>query len=307
MTAWFEVNMERRDFTIAHSGLTFHVTEWGPGTEFPIVMLHGIRGFGETFSGVAQALQPNYRVIAFDQRGRGDSDWDPKRDYYTDTYVADLAAVVDHLGLQQFDLLGHSMGGINAIVYASLYPDRVRKLVIEDAGPGAFESSPGAQRIRQELANTPDGFESWEAASAFMRALRPTITEEACQQRLRSMLKPTPEGRWTWRYDNAGIAATRLQPDAARVVDLRPHVARIACETLLLRGHKTDYLQAEMAQAMQALNPRITCQEIAGAGHYIHDDQPAEFNEAVRNFLTSPQTFPAPVANLKQQGSRHVE
>lgn len=298
--------MERRDFTISHSGLSFHVTEWGPSTGFPVVMLHGIRGYGETFSGVAQALQPSCRVIAYDQRGRGDSDWDPKRDYYTDTYVADLAAVVNHLGLQKFDLLGHSMGGINAIVYASLYPERVRKLVIEDAGPGAFESSPGAQRIRQELANTPDGFASWEAASAFMRALRPTITEEACQQRLKSMLKPTTEGGWTWRYDHGGIATTRLQPDTARVVDLSPHVARIACETLLLRGDKTDYLQAEMAQAMQKLNPNIAFHEIAGAGHYIHDDQPAAFNDAIRNFLGAPQTSPASTANLKNQGPLHA-
>jgi esterase len=307
MTAWFDVNMDRQNFTIAHSGLTFHVTEWGPGKGFPVVMLHGIRGYGETFSGVAQALQPSCRVIAYDQRGRGDSDWDPKRDYYTDTYVADLAAIVDHLGIQQFDLLGHSMGGINAIVYASLHPARVRKLVIEDAGPGAFESSPGAERIRQELANTPDGFSSWEAASTFMRALRPTITEEARQKRLKSMLKATPEGGLTWRYDHAGIAATRLHPNATRLVDLRPHVARIACDTLLLRGDKTDYLQAAMAQAMQALNPRIACQEIAGAGHYIHDDQPEAFNSAVRNFLGSPQTSPASVADLKTQGHPHAE
>ncbi len=298
--------MERRDFTIAHTGLTFHVTEWGPSSGFPVVMLHGIRGFGETFCGVAQALQPHCRVIAYDQRGRGDSDWDPKRDYYTDTYVADLAAIVDHLKLQQFDLLGHSMGGINAIVYASLYPERVRKLVIEDAGPGAFESSPGAQRIRQELATTPDGFSSWEAASTFMRALRPTVTEEARQQRLKSMLKPTPEGVWTWRYDHAGIAATRLHPDATRVVDLRPHVAQIACDTLLLRGDKTDYLQSEMAQAMQALNARIVCREIAGAGHYIHDDQPRAFNQAVCNFLMAPQTSPVTAANLRNQGHPHA-
>lgn len=277
--------MEQRDFTLSHDGLRFHVTEWGPDAGRPVVMLHGIRGFGATFSGVAQALQPDVRVIAFDQRGRGESDWDPQRRYFTDTYVSDLAAIVDALALPRFDLLGHSMGGINAIVYASRHPERVRKLVIEDAGPGAFESSPGAARIRQELASTPEGFGSWEAASAFMRELRPSVTEDARQQRLHSMLKPVAGGGFTWRYDHAGIAATRLHPDPAHVVDLRPHVAAIACDTLLLRGGRTDYLQPAMAQAMCELNPRIQCLEIAGAGHYIHDDQPAAFNEAVRQFL----------------------
>lgn len=277
--------MERRDYTLTHAGLKFHVTEWGPIAAKPVVMMHGIRGYGETFSGVALALQPSYRVIAFDQRGRGQTDWDVDRNYYTDTYVSDLGAIVNALGLKKFDLLGHSMGGINAIVYASQNPDRVSKLVIEDAGPGAFETSPGASRIRQELENTPAWFDSWDTASAFMRNLRPTVTEEARQQRLQSMLKPASEGGYTWRYDHAGIVATRLNPDPNRVVDLRPHVAAIGCETLLVRGSKTDYLQPEMANLMCGLNPRITCKEISDAGHYVHDDQPSAFNTAVCQFL----------------------
>lgn len=277
--------MERRDYTLLHAGLNFHVTEWGPNTGKPIVMMHGIRGYGETFLAVAEALQPDYRVIAFDQRGRGQTDWDLNRNYYTETYVSDLGAIVDALGLGKFDLLGHSMGGINAIVYASQHPDRVRKLVIEDAGPGAFETSPGAIRIRQELQTTPASFESWNAASAFMRALRPTVTEEARQQRLQSMLKPATGGGYTWRYDHAGIVATRLHPDPIRVVDLRPHVSAITCATLLLRGSKTDYLQPEMANVMCDLNAHITCKEISDAGHYVHDDQPVAFNTAVRQFL----------------------
>lgn len=281
--------MDRRDFTVGHTGLNFHVTEWGSPAASPVVMLHGIRGFGETFAGVAEALQPGFRVITFDQRGRGETDWDPSRNYYTDTYVEDVAAITAALGLARFDLLGHSMGGINAIVFASLHPDRVRRLVIEDAGPGAFESSPGATRIRAELVSTPARFESWELASEFMHGLRPTVTEEARQQRLKSMLKALPDGSFTWRYDHAGIAATRLDPDPARLIDLRSHVEALACETLLLRGSETDYLQTEMAETMCRLNPRIVVHEIPGAGHYVHDDQPERFNRAVRDFLMAPE------------------
>jgi pimeloyl-ACP methyl ester carboxylesterase len=251
----------------------------------PVLMLHGIRGYGETFAGVAQALQPERRVIAFDQRGRGRSDWDPQRRYHTEAYVADLAAVADQLGLEHFELLGHSMGGISAIVFASRHPQRVRRLVVEDAGPGAFEHSPGAARIVRELAQTPPGFDDWEAASAYMRALRPSVTEAARQQRLREMLRPRQGGGHTWQYDLAGIAATRLNPDPARVVDLAPHVRALACPTLVVRGGRSDYLQPAMAQAMADANPHVRWVEIADAGHYVHDDQPEAFHRVVRSFL----------------------
>lgn len=281
--------MERRDHTLALSGLNFHLTEWGSASGWPVVMLHGIRGYAETFARAAAALQPGFRVIAFDQRGRGGTDWDPAHNYYADAYVADLEGIVRALGLASFDLLGHSMGGINAIVYAARHPRQVRRLVIEDAGPGAFDASEGATRIRRELATTPERFESWEAASDFMRTLRPTVTEEARQQRLQKMLKPLPQGGYTWRYDHAGIAATRLHPDPARAIDLEASVRAIACETLVLRGARSDYLQPSMVERMRALNPRIAALEIPDAGHYIHDDQPLLFERAVVQFLKQDQ------------------
>jgi esterase len=192
---------------------------------------------------------------------------------------------VDALGLERFDLLGHSMGGINAIVYAARFPARVSRLLVEDAGPGAFEASPGAIRIRRELATTPSHFATWDDARDFMRALRPSVTEEAREQRLKSMLRPTSGGGFTWQYDHMGIAATRLNPDPARVVDLRPPVAELACETLVVRGGNSDYLQPEMVEDMQRLNPRIRSAVVLDAGHYIHDDQPALFHRLARDFL----------------------
>ena len=137
----------------------------------------------------------------------------------------------------------------------------------------------------RELAQTPPGFDDWEAASAYMRALRPSVTEAARQQRLREMLRPREGGGLTWQYDLAGIAATRLNPDPARVVDLAPHVRALACPTLVVRGGRSDYLQPAMAQAMAEANPHVRWIEIADAGHYVHDDQPEVFHRVVRAFL----------------------
>lgn len=280
--------MEQRTLLVTAGGVRLQVTDWGPSAGKPILMLHGIRGYAQTFAGLALALQPEARILAFDQRGRGNSDWDPQRNYYVDTYVKDMVAVVDALGLDQFGLLGHSMGGINAIVYAARFPEKVSRLVIEDAGPGAFEASPGSVRIRRELTTTPSHFASWDDATAFMRQLRPSVSEQAREQRLQSMLRPAEIGGFTWRYDHVGIAATRLNPDPSRVVDLSQYVKDIACETLVVRGAKSDYLQDAMVEAMCAANPHIHGAVVPDAGHYIHDDQPAHFNALVRQFFLPP-------------------
>lgn len=277
--------MQRRDTDIAVNGMSLRLTEWGHGEGRPLFMLHGIRGYAETFAGVAQALQPDFRVLAYDQRGRGASSWDPGRNYYTDAYVDDLAGVADALRVDSFDLLGHSMGGIAAIVFAARYPARVRRLIVEDAGPAAFEGSAGAARIQRELRETPQSFTDLTAARAYLRALRPSVTEAAREERLRHMLKEDGAGGWTWRHDHAGIAATRLNPDPARVVDLWPQVAALACPTLVVRGGRSDYLQAQTAREMAARNPNVEWIEIEGAGHYIHDDCPAAFAQAVGGFL----------------------
>lgn len=275
----------RRDYALQVQGLTLHVTDWGDPDARPVFMLHGIRGYAETFGAVAEALQPQFRVIAFDQRGRGRSDWDPEWSYYTDTYVADLEGIRAALGLERFDLLGHSMGGITALVYAAAHPTRVNCMVIEDAGPRAFEDSQGAQRIRRELEAEPESFPDLETASVYMRNLRPTVTEAARQNRLLAMLKPLPNGGFTWRHDHAGIAATRLSPDPTRIPDLVSAVRLVQCPTLVLRGGRSDYLQIEMAQDMVRLNPRIQWREIPDAGHYVHDDQPEAFCRVVHEFL----------------------
>lgn len=275
-----------RTYKLPVNGLRLNVVEWGDPLASPVVLLHGLREAAWTFRTVAQALRHRHRVIAIDQRGRGASDWDPTCNYYTDAYVGDLLGVVDAIGLAAFDLLGHSMGGAVAIVFAATHPDRVRRLVIEDAGPGAFESSPTAVRLREQLSSAPISFASSDAALTYLRGMKRGQSEEQLRERLQGMLVPAhADDSWTWRHDHAGIARVRLAPDPARAVDLRRHVQALRCPTLLLRGGESDYLLADTARSMLACNPRIACEELAGAGHYVHEDAPQAYIAAVSRFL----------------------
>lgn len=274
-----------KDGWVGSDGLRLHYVSWGRDDAPAVVMLHGLRSYARTWEPVADALADRYRVVALDQRGRGLSDWDPRRDYYAAAYVRDLDALVRALDLRRFVLAGHSMGGANAFVYAASNPDRLAGLVIEDMGPGASAGSQGAERIKRELQDTPDAFASWDDARAFWRHQRPNIAESALDSRVAHSLKEDAHGRIVWRHDAAGIAAARLAATPEQLVHLWPLVLNLHVPTLLLRGGASDFLSAEVAAEMAAANAGIERIDLPGATHYVHDDQPDAFNRALRAWL----------------------
>ncbi|WP_321781857.1 alpha/beta hydrolase [Burkholderia pyrrocinia] len=274
-----------KDGWVDNDGLRLHYVSWGRDDAPAVVMLHGLRSYAHTWEPVADALVDRYRVVALDQRGRGWSDWDPQRDYHAAAYVRDLDALVRALGLQRFVLVGHSMGGANAFVYAAAKPERLAGLVIEDMGPGASAGSQGSERIKRELKETPDAFASWDDARAFWRRQRPNIAESALDSRIAHSLKEDTQGRIVWRHDAEGIAAARLAATPEQLVHLWPLVLNLHVPTLLLRGGESDFLSEAVAAEMAAANRGIDRIDIPGATHYVHDDQPAAFNHALRTWL----------------------
>lgn len=266
------------------NGLRLLCRQWG--CDGPaIVLLHGLRGFSGTWRALAASLSQQYRLIALDQRGRGDSDWDPGRNYYTDAYLADLEAVVDRLALDRFVLLGHSMGGTTSYVYASRHPERLAGLIIEDIAPGASVSGPGAQRVVAEMSALPESFASWDDARAYWRRQRATVGTEAIEQRVAESLRTAVDGTITWRYDARGISHTRVNPDPSRIVDLWPIVLQLQVPTLIIRGERSDFCPEPAVAEMCRRNARIASVTVPSASHYVHDDAPALFAQHVSDFL----------------------
>jgi pimeloyl-ACP methyl ester carboxylesterase len=276
---------ERTEF-VESGGLKLLCRHWGRLGDPVIVLLHGLRGFSGTWRALAATLSRQYHLIAFDQRGRGESDWDPGCNYYTDAYLADLEAVVEHYALQRFMLIGHSMGGTTSYVYARNHARRVLGLIIEDIAPGASIKGPGAQRIVAEMAAMPESFGSWQEARNYWRSQRATLSDAAIEQRLAESLRAAPDGRIVWRYDARGISRTRINPDPARVVDLWPVVLALEVPTLIIRGGRSDFCALETVNEMCRRNARIASVTIPDASHYVHDDAPAAFGKYVSDFLS---------------------
>ncbi|MDE2302674.1 MAG: alpha/beta fold hydrolase [Sphingomonadales bacterium] len=275
---------ERVSF-IDGAGLRLRVREWGPVDAPALVALHGLRGFSGTWRALAAALGDGWRIIALDQRGRGESDWDPQANYYTDAYLADLEALVAALALERFVLLGHSMGGTTAYAYAARHPARLEALIIEDIAPGSSISGAGAERIKAEMAALPLSFANWAEARAYWRQARPRVSPAALEQRLWESLRARADGRIGWRYDAEGISTTRLNPDPARVVDLWPVVEALRVPTYVIRGGQSDFCALATVLEMALRNPRIVYASVDGASHYVHDDKVEQFNALVAGFL----------------------
>ena len=126
---------EPQDKFVTANGMRFHYLEWGNRDNPPMLLLHGFAQTCHSWDFVALGFSDDYRVIVLDQRGHGDSDWAPDGDYSPETQQKDISAVVDELGLDNFVLMGLSMGGRNSFTYAANNPGKVRALVIVDAAP----------------------------------------------------------------------------------------------------------------------------------------------------------------------------
>jgi len=129
--------------TALANGVRLHYLEWGTPDKPWMLLLHGLRGHARSWDDFSGPMASHYRVIALDQRGRGDSDWAKDGDYTTEAYAEDLASFCESLGMSSISLVGHSMGARNAMAYTARSPDMVAKLVIVDAPPGNDYSTRG--------------------------------------------------------------------------------------------------------------------------------------------------------------------
>ncbi len=269
--------------TSAHveiNGLRIHYLEWGDADATPMVMLHGLRAYAHWFDEFAAVVNDRYRVLALDQRGRGDSDWAADGDYSREAYVSDLTAFIDALGLDEVVLVGHSMGGLNCLHYAARKPGRVIAFIDVDIGP---EIAPeGMARIRKELGETPDRFASWDEAVAFLATYHARASEANRETRRQWMFREAADGSIEWRLDPA-IFDPRIRQDP--VEHTWSALSEIRCPTLIVRGGLSDILTAEACDDMVQRMPDCRWVEIPDAGHLVIEDNPHAFNAAALEFL----------------------
>jgi pimeloyl-ACP methyl ester carboxylesterase len=240
-------------------------------------MLHGGSAHAHWFDPVAPALADRYHLISLDQRGHGESQWSPTAAYATADFASDLEGVMAQLGWARMALVGHSMGGHNAMSFGAWHPDRIWALAIVDSRPSI--PADRLDQMHRRGHRGPWRHETLESALKSFRLLpRDTVADPALLEHLAREGIVEREGRFLYRFDPACNGARRP-------TDAWPLLERITAPTLLVRGEHSPVLPAEMAREMAKRIAGARIEEIAGAYHHLVLDAPAAFTRALAGFL----------------------
>jgi pimeloyl-ACP methyl ester carboxylesterase len=259
------------------NGLDLHMLETGPPEAPPLCFLHGGAAHAHWFDRVIPAFADRFHVLSLDQRGHGASAWATPPAYATQDFAGDLLALMEHFGWARMALVGHSMGGHNAMGFAAWHPERVSALVVVDSRP--LLPADRIDRMRERGQRPPRLHASEDDAVRSFRLLpKETTADPALLQHLARAGLVRTDGGYRYRFDPACYA--NRQP-----VDCWPLVPRITAPALVVRGELSPILPADMAARLGAAIPRAEVAEIEGAYHHLTLDAPDAFAGVLERFL----------------------
>lgn len=249
-----------------------HYSQLGQGE--PLVILHGLFGSGKNWQSLARQFAEKYRVYLVDLRNHGDSFHDPQMNY--EVMAEDISRLISHLGIGQCSMLGHSMGGKVAMLYALRNPDRVSKLIVADIAPVTYEHS-HSQLIEPILAVDLGRLTGRAEADK-------TLAGEISEPMLRGFLLQNlvrQGGGWRWKVNWCAI-----QQQMHSLVDFPIESGdRSGVSTLFIRGQNSDYIDQRGLTAIRQIFINAQIVTIDHAGHWLHAEQPKEFAKLVLGFL----------------------
>jgi len=265
--------------TATINSLRLHYFEWGEPGRTPLLFLHGGSAHAHWFDAVAPAFADRYHAVALDQRGHGESEWSRPPAYATEDFARDLRGVIEALGWRQAVVIGHSMGGHNAMAFAAWHPEHVRALVVVDSRPAIPE-----ERLKQLRAR---GYRALrlhrtrqDAIAAFHLLPRETRADAGILSHLATMGVVERDGGFMYRFDPE---ANRSR----RPVDTMRLLEGITAPTLVVRGEWSPVLTREMADRMVATIRGARFAEIPATYHHLVLDAPVAFVRVLGDFLST--------------------
>ena len=262
------------------AGLKLHLLDYGTAGKPQMLCMHGSAAHAHWFDFVAPGLTGDYHVIAPDQRGHGDSEWDrsAEPEYNYDRYAADMHELTEKLDLRDFVLIGHSMGGLVSIVYAATYPGRAKAFIMIDSSV----NMPAERVAAMNEIGSREGSsyaDHDEFVSKFkVRPAGSSATPEIVRHLAQYSGRQFDDGRWRSKVDR-NVYARRVSRA------LMPYWANIKIPALLMKGDRSNRVSPEIIAGVKALAPQVAVADVAGCDHHVTLDNPLGFVAAAKKFL----------------------
>jgi pimeloyl-ACP methyl ester carboxylesterase len=279
------VTWEDRYWT-SRDGLKLHYRDYAGRTDRPpLLMLHGLTRNSRDFENVAARYSGDWRVIAVDFRGRGQSARDPNSaQYVPGTYAADVIQLLDELRIREAVFLGTSLGGLVTMIVAQVAPERIAGVLLNDVGPELDLS--GIDRIKTYVGK-PVVFRDWDEVANTLQDrtgdVHPRYGRAEWLRFAKRICRQTDQGV-EFDYDMA-IADPFNAGNTGEVPDAWPYYRVLAGRPILvLRGETSDLLSDAAAQRMATEIPDVEVVTVPRVGHAPDLDEP-EAIDAINRLL----------------------
>lgn len=240
----------------------------------PLVILHGFLGMGDNWKSLAVKFSKQYQVHLVDQRNHGRSFHAEEFSY--EDMVQDLHNYLVHHNLYKVNILGHSMGGKTAMLFAVEYPELVNKLVVADIAPKFYP--PHHQYILDALSAVD--FSKVKSRSEIDEVLKRHISEFGIRQFLMKNVFRKEKNQFAYRF-NLEVLKEQIHeigvPLPPRTIFEKP--------VLFLKGENSGYITNEDEALIRAHFPNSQIETIENASHWLHAENPIDFYNNVVSFL----------------------
>jgi len=240
----------------------------------PLIILHGLFGSSDNWHAMARCWSQHFTVFAVDQRNHGASPHTTGINY--NLLSGDLQGFMDEQQIESAFLVGHSMGGKVAMLFADQFPERVRGLVILDIGIKAYE--PRHEAILEVLRDL--GPETFDHRNELEPVLAKSIASPGVRQFLIKNLKRDTSGKLAWKFNRQAILA-----DYPKLVAEIPMQVPCDLPALFIRGANSDYITNGDWPVLQNFFPRGELTTLEDAGHWLHAEKPNEICDLVHQTL----------------------
>lgn len=253
--------------------MLLHSIILGEGT--PFIILHGFLGMSDNWKTMGQKFSEHgFQVHLVDQRNHGHSFHSDEFNY--DVLVEDLKNYCDTNNLQEIVLLGHSMGGKTAMLFAAKYPQMVSKLIVADISPRYYPvHHDGILKGLSAL-----DFDVIKSRGEADEILSSYVSDFGTRQFLLKNLYWVEKGKLGLRM-NLNV----LKEEVSEIGEPLPNQARFEKATLFLKGDRSEYIGEEDETIIRNHFPNVQIETISNAGHWLHAENPEAFFNAVIKFI----------------------